>query len=126
MKQSEWTYTNFRPSEFDSPDRKGSGLNMTKDFMDKLQRLRDYIGFPLIIVSGFRTSEKNSEVDGVSDSSHMKGCAVDVLAKTSSRRYAIIKGAMHCGINRIGINRTTIHLDTDSEKADEVLWHYYK
>ena len=126
MKASEWNYPNFRPSEFDSPDRKGSGLNMTKDFMDKLQRLRDYVGFPLIIISGFRTQARNTEIGGTVDSSHMLGCAVDVLTNTSAKRYAIIKGAMHCGINRIGINRSTIHLDTDSEKPGEVVWHYYK
>ena len=49
----------FKLSEFDSPDFKGSGKNMTKDFLKKLDRARDIANIPFKISSGFRTAQHN-------------------------------------------------------------------
>ena len=45
----------FKLEEFDSPDLKGSGKNMKKDFLVKLDEARELAGIPFKINSGFRT-----------------------------------------------------------------------
>ena len=51
-----------------------------------LQPLRDYMGAPVIINSGYRSPELNKKVGGVRDSQHVKGEAADIRCK--DRQYA--------------------------------------
>lgn len=48
-----------------------------------LQPLRDYMGEPIIINSGFRSPELNKKVGGVRDSQHLIGEAADINCKGS-------------------------------------------
>lgn len=43
-----------------------------------LQPVRDKLGFPMTIVSGFRCDELNEEVGGTDNSQHKKGEAADI------------------------------------------------
>lgn len=43
-----------------------------------LQPLRDAIGCPIIINSGYRCPQVNKQVGGVANSQHMSGCAADI------------------------------------------------
>lgn len=43
-----------------------------------LQPLRDYIGKPITINSGFRSIQVNKIVGGVKNSQHIAGCAADI------------------------------------------------
>ena len=43
-----------------------------------LQPLRNYMGVPLVVRSGYRTPKLNKYVGGVNNSFHVKGCAADV------------------------------------------------
>ena len=117
----------FNLSEFDSPDESGSGDNMDIDFVRKLDEAREMAGIPFKVNSGYRTPFQNTKVGGVKDSSHIKipCCAADIKAENSSARFLIISSAIKVGINRIGIGKNFIHLDTDKEKSQEVAWHYY-
>ena len=45
---------------------------------ESLQIVRDYIGSPIIITSGYRTPKWNSYVGGVKNSYHTTGRAVDI------------------------------------------------
>ena len=36
-----------------------------------------------------------------------------------------MSAAIKVGINRIGIGKNFIHLDTDKKKSQDVIWHYY-
>lgn len=69
-----WDY--FRYSEFVC---KGSGLNeMNPEFIDKLDRLRDIFGYPLIVTSGYRSPEHNMAVSRTGPNGpHTTGRAVD-------------------------------------------------
>ncbi len=52
-----------------------------KELTEKvLQPLRDAVGHPLRISSGYRCSELNKEVGGVPTSQHVKGEAADIAA----------------------------------------------
>ena len=51
-----------------------------------LQPLRDYMGAPVIINSGYRSPELNKKVGGVRDSQHVKGEAADI--RCESKAYA--------------------------------------
>ena len=102
---------------------------MTDETVQKFDKLRDILGFPLILTSGFRSPEKNQSVIGaVPDSSHCKGMAGDFRVRSSHEAYAIVMAAKEVGINRIGIyvdsywNHRHLHLDIDPEKIAEVIF----
>ena len=117
----------FNLSEFDSPDEIDSGYNMDVQFIRKLDEAREIAGIPFKVTSGYRSVAHNKKVGGVSDSSHIKipCCAADIQVKDSSERFLIMAAAIKVGINRIGIGKNFIHLDTDKTKSQDVTWHYY-
>ena len=55
-----------------------------------LQPLRDYMGVPVIINSGYRSPELNKKVGGVRDSQHVKGEAADIRCETKSYAVKVI------------------------------------
>ena len=59
-----------------------------------LQPLRDKLGLPMVITSGYRNSEVNALVGGVAASQHCKGQAVDftVAGYTPAQLVTLIKG----------------------------------
>lgn len=63
---SNWNRINFfETKEFDSPDQPGSGHeNMQMSFVRTLDSIRETVGFPFVINSGYRTEEHNDEVGG--------------------------------------------------------------
>jgi hypothetical protein len=115
----------FDYSEFDSPDAPGSGQqHMSADLIRRLDKIREAVGFPLLVSSGYRTPAHNAKVGGVAGSSHTKGLAVDLRAATDAQKRAIAKAAIAQGIVRIGWGRTFIHLDIDGSKPQRVAWGY--
>jgi hypothetical protein len=44
-----------------------------------LQPLRDHLGVPLVVSSGFRSPKLNDAVNGAKDSQHLSGRAADLL-----------------------------------------------
>lgn len=53
--------------------------NMLTLILEVLQPLRNYIGKPIIITSGYRSIALNAKVGGVIDSQHVSGQAVDLI-----------------------------------------------
>jgi uncharacterized protein YcbK (DUF882 family) len=90
----------------------------------RLEAIRLMIGRPLIIQSGWRTLEHNTEVGGVDGSAHTGGWAVDVACRDSRLRFLIIQAALNVGISRIGIAKSFVHLDADPSKPVQVAWEY--
>lgn len=115
----------FSWEEFDSADAPGSGkAHMSEDLVRRLDRIREAVGFPLIVSSGYRTPAHNAAVGGVANSAHVAGLAVDLRAITDAQKRAIAKAAIAEGIVRIGWGRTFIHLDIDSSKPQRTAWGY--
>ena len=52
----------FTYEEFDSPDLANSGINMDRNFLQKLELAREIAGIPFKINSGYRTKEHNRKV----------------------------------------------------------------
>ena len=111
----------FKLSEFD--DAPGTGKNMKKEFLTKLDKARAIADVPFKITSGYRSKETNKRVKGVSTSSHLKGLAADISCKDSSTRQKIVSALIQAGFTRIGIADTFIHCDTDKDKNDAI-WLY--
>lgn len=112
---------NFKLYEFESPDTKEVKLDPV--LLVKLQALRDRVGVPLQINSGYRTRKHNQEVGGVDDSEHCEGRASDVKCPAG---MTIDEFAGHCeavGFDGIGKYDTFIHVDVRGKKAR---WDYRK
>lgn len=120
-----WTYRNFDPKEFESPDIEGSGYNMKSGFMEKLQHARNIADIPFVITSGYRSDAHNKDVGGVANSSHLKGVAADISVKNGFERLTILSSLLQVGFRRIGIGEAFIHVDLDSDKPASI-WTYYK
>jgi len=123
-------YKNFKSSEFDSPDLKGSGENMQDSFMEKLQKGREIAQTPFVITSGFRT--KNYQEDlrkrgyktSKTTSPHETGHACDISCKDSKTRWLIIGSLMLAGFTRFGIGQSFIHVDDCPKRTNNRIWTY--
>ena len=58
--------------------------------MEVLQPLRDYLGKPVVISSGYRCPELNKAVGGVKNSQHMKGEAADIHVDSTEHLLKIM------------------------------------
>lgn len=112
----------FEKSEFDC--KCCSKNEMSESFMDRLDTARGTAGVPFHINSGYRCLDHNKEVGGKSTSSHLKGLAADINVISSLARFNILRGLILAGFKRIGIGSSFIHVDEDTEKAQEVTWLY--
>jgi uncharacterized protein YcbK (DUF882 family) len=74
----------FNRSEFDCNDGsvmpKEVLLNIQK-LANQLQVLRDCLGVPITVNSGYRSTSYNKKIGGVSNSQHVVGKAADITAK---------------------------------------------
>ena len=121
--------TFFNLSEFDGKNAKGeripgTGGNMRASTLVKCDALREAYGKVLIVASGYRTSERNAQVGGVANSSHLLGYAVDWMNITDDEMIAFLDAAWIAGFRRFGIMATGIHTDDDPNKASPVIWDY--
>ena len=113
----------FKLSEFDSPDLPGSGKNMDVATLERLDTLRELVGKPFIINSGFRTAAHNRKVGGAPNSAHRLGKAVDVstLGWSEAERMNLITLARKNGFTGVGVGQSFIHLHTMPRVAS---WGY--
>ncbi len=85
---------NFSKMEFESRD--GSPmppdvLQNIQELAENLQIVRDYLGEPIHISSGYRSPSHNAAVGGVSDSQHLLGKAADISMKNyTAKNLAVI------------------------------------
>lgn len=122
-------YSHFTYSEFDSPDKPGSGeKNMNKEFIRRLDKARELAGIPFKIVSGYRTESYNTKVGGAKTSAHMSGYAADIDYTTEEEKVTILKALRAMDFNRFGIRTgasgSSIHVDMDPTKSKYVVWGY--
>ena len=116
---------NFSKKEFDSKDGAKMPDNILVNVVKlacNLQRLRDVIGKPIIINSGYRSPSHNAKVGGSPNSQHLAGKAADIrvigmkpydLAQEINK--LITAGEMMQG--GLGIYDTFVHYDIRKKKA---------
>ena len=111
----------FTREEFDC---QVSGTNnMEQDFLEKLDELRAYCGFPFVITSGYRHPtmhpiEKKKDVPGT----HAQGIAADIKITNAADRLKLVSAALDMGFTGIGIASDFIHVDTRG--TTPVMWTY--
>ena len=98
---------------------------MQPGFLELLDAVREAAGIPLVLNSAYRSVEWEKSKKRTGSSSHTKGLAVDIRCTANATRYKIIAAALSCGIRRIGVAHTYIHLDADESKSQGIIWDYY-
>ncbi len=108
---------NFKLKEFQCKD--GSQLvKIDSELLQKLQQLRDLIGKPIMVNSGYRTPEYNKRVGGAKNSYHMQGKAVDI--KVNGLSISELKAnALEVGFNGVGVYKNFLHVDI---RRIKVVW----
>lgn len=90
----------------------------------KLNRVREALGLPMIVTSGYRCEHWNRQVGGKTNSAHRRGTAADIRCDTSSMRFSLIRLALEVGFTRIGVGKDFVHLDVDETLLPKVIWVY--
>jgi len=114
----------FNSSIFDSKDLPGSGIGMSMVLISKLQIMKDYLGMPIKIRSGFRTKLHNARVGGKVNSEHLTGEGVDVICLGSEERFYMLQAAAYAGFDRIGVKGDMIHLGVSTTLPTPRFWLY--
>lgn len=77
------------------------------------EALRDAVGHPLVVLSGYRTPSYNKRIGGARLSQHVEGRAVDLRPPDGWTPDDLAKWAKDCpGITGLGIYPTFMHIDT--------------
>ena len=115
----------FHPSEFKRCTPSCCIDDMNAAFLDILDRVRERAGIPLVLNSAYRSKAYEHARGRSGNGAHTRGMAVDIRCNTSANRMKIVRAALECGIVRIGIGKTYVHLDCDTSLVQGVIWHYY-
>ena len=113
------TYKFFRLEEFNCAH---TNLNfMDHEFLVKLDELRERVGFPFIITSGYRDATHPAEARKAEPGTHNQGIAADIKVSNGFERMNIVHEAIKMGFS-IGVARTFVHVD--DRKTTPVMWTY--
>lgn len=99
------------------------------EFMGVIEELREELGFPFVVTSGYRCAEHPIEKRKNSPGAHQSGRAIDI-AVHGERAMKLIDAARAKGFKRIGVaqkgslSSRFIHLDDCADKASPALWSY--
>lgn len=121
----------FADSEFLCKDSCGEGIDkMDLDFVEKLDMLRQFLGFPFVLTSAYRCPTQNVKVSDTGPSGpHTTGHAVDIKAE-GAQALAIVRDAPHFGFSGVGVQEKGegrfIHLDdlTPPKFPRPTIWSY--
>ena len=117
----------FVDKEFNRCSTSCSIEDMDQEFLDTLDKIREEAGIPLVINSAYRSPEYERSKGRSGTGAHTHGVAVDVRCKNGVNRLTIIEAAVKCGIKRMGIADTYIHIDQGERFGlPENVWTYYK
>jgi len=111
----------FKREEFDCQVTGTNNMEMA--FLEKLDELRAYCGFPCVITSGYRHPtmhpiEKKKEVPGT----HAQGIAADIKITNAADRLKLVNSALKLGFTGIGVASDFVHVDTRG--TTPVMWTY--
>ena len=101
---------NFSRSEFACKCNCGKD-DIANELVDRLQLMRDMLGYSITPTSGVRCIEHNRSEGGVENSTHVRCIAVDTLVTSSVNRGEQVSAAIRAGFKYIGIGRNFLHLD---------------
>lgn len=79
-------------------------LASLQDTVELLERVREVLGVPVIVTSGYRSPVVNKAVGGVTSSDHASGQAADIVAPKFGAPYEVAK-ALARHVDSIGIGQ---------------------
>ena len=121
-------YKNFSSREFECNCNFDDceKLGCKEELIEKLQKLRDAVGFPIRLSSSYRCKKWNDHVGGHPRSSHMEGLAVDCLCE-GERALKLIEAAIRLQFTGVGISQRKgqkfVHLDIKPTPSKRI-WSY--
>lgn len=115
----------FSAIEFQKCDPPCKITDMQPEFLELLDRIREKAGIPLVLNCAYRSRAWDLRKGRSGNSAHTKGLAVDIRCNSSANRMKIVAAAIACGITRIGIGKTFVHLDADKSLPQNVMFDYY-
>lgn len=113
---------NFRIKEFVCKEGKEE-VFIADGLVEKLQALREYVGKPITIISGYRSPAYNKKINGSPKSQHILGRAIDIKVSSMSTEE-VAKVAIKLGFKGIGIYDTFTHLDIRENLVNKVKRQY--
>lgn len=109
------------------------GVNGLKpSFIKRLNQLRHNVGFALLMSSGYRCRNHNSDIGGAEDSSHILGRGGDLVV-SRHKAFRVLEEAPKLGFTGIGLhqkgetNERIIHLDdltNEPGRPRPTIWTY--
>lgn len=103
-------------------------INLCFGVHNILEPLRNLLGKPIIINSGFRSKKVNEAVGGVSNSQHLQGLAADIRVCPADipRVFYILKALKHC--DQVLGGRSFVHISwvINGNPRQEYVQNYYK
>lgn len=128
-----WPYLHFTEQEMRCKCGHCTGLPKA-EFMEKLEALRIYLAFPLIISSGYRCPEYNSQVSTSGlEGPHTLALAADIQIY-GTKALELVEAARDAGMTGIGVSQKSfnkqsryIHVDCVHNTAEYPrpwIWSY--
>jgi len=114
-------YRYFSLDEFKCRETGENKIDPT--FVECLDHLRDVVGFPFVITSGYRSPNHSVEKNKPGGPGmHSKGIAADIKVSNGAQRFILVRAAIDMGFKGIGVEKDFIHVDL--RDTDPVLWTY--
>ena len=95
---------------------------MSRDFIHKLDELREACGFPFQITSGYRSPRHSIEAKKAKPGTHAKGIAADIAVNDGIQRRKLVEEAIRLGFSGIRVAHTFVHVDI--RRSEPVIWCY--
>jgi len=91
---------------------RGSGeIKVRAELIDRLNEMREYLGRPIIVTSGYRAPWYNAQINGSPTSRHMTGKAVDIRSPGVSIHRMRQIAEKFFGDGGISSYRKHVHVD---------------
>ena len=124
--------TNTRNFKFEEFQCRHCGENKIQQVVLELcQKIRDFVGRPIIITSGYRCPEHNRKIGGVPNSSHVKGLSANLKCSIGAEAlYIAIQSLYDLGeiqeLKSCYYKKTFVHVDCDcGQKGNHEIFQGY-
>jgi len=85
---------------------------------ETLEKIRELVGMPITISSGYRSPELNKVIGGAKDSAHTKGLAADITTKSlTPKALALLIKTSDMKYDQLIYEGTWVHIAIDKDGA---------
>ena len=110
----------FRLEEFNCTHTNLNSMDLA--FIHRLDELRERVGFPMIVTSGYRDATHPAEARKSQPGTHNQGIAADIAVSNGFERMNLVHEALKMSFGGIGVSKSFIHID--DRKTTPVMWTY--